>query len=106
MFDKKELRRILQSINGVVIPGGDGDLAESGYSIISQEVIEYSRLQAEKGILYPVLGICRGSQMIMQLASEEEILKPSDSSNLTLPLSLTKDAKHSKLFGFLKTYGK
>jgi len=99
MFDKKELRKILRSINGVIIPGGDGDLADSGYSVISQEAIKYSRKQTKKGIPYPVLGICRGSQMIMQLASEEEILRPSDSSNLSLPLTMTKDARHSQLFG-------
>ncbi|XP_066919217.1 gamma-glutamyl hydrolase A-like [Clytia hemisphaerica] len=99
MFNKRKLRKLLKSINGVLIPGGDGDLADSGFSIISQEVVEYSRKQAKKGIPYPVLGICRGSQMIMQLGSEEEILRPSDSSNLTLPLTLTKDARDSQIFG-------
>jgi len=95
----RKLRTMLRKVNGVLIPGGDGDLADSGYSRISKAATEYSREQAKKGIPYPVLGICRGSQMIMQLLSEEEILRPSDSSNITLPLMFTKEARKSQLFG-------
>ena len=99
MFDKRELRKMLGSINGVLIPGGDGNLAHSGFSIISKEAVEYSREQSKKGIPYPILGICRGAQMIMQITTEERLLKNTDSSHLSLPITLTKDAKHSQLFG-------
>lgn len=82
-----------------MIPGGDADLGDSGFRIVSQTAIEYSREQAKKGIMFPVLGICRGAQMIMELQSEEGILADTDSHNVTLPLTFTKDVHKSKLFG-------
>ena len=66
---------------------------------MSQAAIEYSREQARKGIMFPVMGICRGAQMIMELQTEEGILADTDSHNVTLPLTFTKDVHKSKLFG-------
>ena len=94
-----KLKRLLSKINGVILPGGDGDLGNSGYEAISRIVIDYSKEQAKKNILFPVLGICRGSQVILSVEYDEDILTPTDSSNLSLPLFFTKHVKKSKLFG-------
>jgi len=89
----------LHRINGIIIPGGDGDLGDSGYREISDAAVKYSRKLAKKGIPFPVLGICRGSQMIIQLVTEEDPLDPTDAQNITLPLIFSKEIKQSQLFG-------
>ena len=88
----------MHRINGILIPGGDGDLADSGYRRISEAAIKYSRRLAKKGIPFPVLGICRGSQMMIQLVTEEDPLDATDSMNITMPLIFTEEITRSQLF--------
>lgn len=54
---------------------------------------------AKKGIKFPVLGICRGAQMMMLAEAKSDFLVETDSLNLSIPLDLTKEAKSSRLFG-------
>lgn len=93
------LKHLLSKINGIILPGGDGDLGNSGYEAISRIVVDYSKEQAKKGIPFPVIGFCRGSQMILASEYDEDVLTPTDSSNISLPLIFTKNSKHSKFFG-------
>lgn len=94
-----EVKHLLRKINGVVLPGGDSNLGDTGYERISKLVIDFSRSEAKKNVIFPVLGICRGSQMIIRADSAEDILVPTDSLNLSLPLEFTKEASQSRLFG-------
>lgn len=74
-------------------------MGDSGYARISRAIIKHSKKLAQEGIVFPVLGICRGSQMIMSDETEEELLVVTDSLNLSLPLDFTTESQQSRLFG-------
>jgi len=94
-----DLLRLLNKLNGFVLPGGDADVADSGYARVSKVVINYSKKLAKKGIKFPVVGICRGAQMMMIAESNKDFLVETDSLNLSIPLHFTKEAAGSRLFG-------
>lgn len=96
---KDDLDRLLRKLNGFILPGGDADVSDSGYARVSKQVINYSKKMAKKGIKFPVLGICRGAQMMMLAEAKSDFLVETDSLNLSIPLDLTKEAKSSRLFG-------
>ena len=58
-----------------------------------QVVINYSKKMAKKGVKFPVIGICRGAQMMMIAESDKDFMKATDSLNLSIPLHFTKEAK-------------
>ena len=43
-----------QSHPGVILPGGDAELADSGYARIAKMTVKYSIAQAKKNITFPV----------------------------------------------------
>lgn len=94
-----DLNKLLHKLNGFYLPGGDADVADSGYARISKQVISFSKKMAKKGIKFPVIGICRGAQMMMIAESNKDFLVETDSLNLSIPLHFTKEAKESRLFG-------
>ena len=91
--------KLLRKLNGVVLPGGDADVGDSGYERISKQSIAFSKKLAKKNITFPVLGICRGAQMMMMAEAGKDFLEETDSLNLSLPLKFTSEAKESRLFG-------
>ena len=52
----KEVKKLLESVNGAIVPGGDIALMDSGYNKISEMIYRYSINQKRKGIIWPVLG--------------------------------------------------
>lgn len=96
---KKDLNILLHKINGVIIPGGDADIGDSGYERISKQIINHSKKMAKKNITFPVLGICRGAQMMMIAEADKDFLVETDSLNYSIPLDFTDEARESRLFG-------
>jgi len=94
-----ELDKLLRKINGVILPGGDADVGDSGYERISKQSIAFSKKLAKKNQTFPVLGICRGAQMMMMAEAGKDFLEDTDSLNLSLPLTFTKEAPESRMFG-------
>ena len=93
------MNRLLHKLNGVILPGGDADVSDSGYARVSKQVINFSKKMAKKGIKFPVLGICRGAQMMMLAEAKKDFLIETDSLNLSIPLDFTDESKESRLFG-------
>ena len=74
-------------------------MSDSGYARVTAQILEHSKRQAKKGITFPVIGICRGAQMMMVVEAGKDFLIETDALNLSLPLTFTKEASKSKLFG-------
>eukprot|EP00111_Clytia_hemisphaerica_P007446 TCONS_00021640-protein len=92
---KFSLLKLLNKINGVILPGGDGD-----FQRVAKIIVQYSRKQkVKKNRLFPVLGICLGAQILMKIQTTQKILKSTDSYNMDLPLIFTKHRRKSQLFG-------
>ncbi len=96
----KDLYEVLHSINGVILSGGDGELANSDYEKVSRIVYEYSMQKYDKeGEIWPVLGICRGSQILPVFTAARDFLVHTFSKNYSIPLELTDEWKESRLLG-------
>lgn len=52
----KEVDKILKSVNGAIIPGGDTALVDGGYERIAEKIYNFAIQQKRRGIIWPVLG--------------------------------------------------
>ena len=100
-MQEEDLKKIIQSINGVILSGGDGDLANSHYEKVTRMVYAYSMKKLdEEGEHWPILGICRGSQILPVLTAKTDFLVHTSSKNYSIPLEFYKEEyKKSRLFG-------
>ena len=97
-FDDTKIQTIFGLINGVLLPGGLEDIIESNYQRISKLAFQYSISKSKTGETWPVLGICRGFQMLFTIFDEGKDLEiATDALNLSLPLEFTKEANTSRL---------
>ena len=95
-----ELQKVIESINGVILSGGDGDLANSHYEKVARMVYKYSMKKLdEEGEIWPILGICRGSQILPVITDKKDFLIHTFSKNYSVPLEFTNQYKKSRMFG-------
>ena len=55
-YNEEKVDEILKNVNGAIIPGGDIDLVDGGYDIISEKIYNYAIQQKRRGVIWPVLG--------------------------------------------------
>ncbi|CAG5119558.1 unnamed protein product [Candidula unifasciata] len=85
--------------NGILIPGGAVSFIKSAVGRSIRIVFELALELNRKGDYYPVWGTCMGFQALCYLVEGSNLLKPTDSSNVTWPLYFAPEAKKSRLFG-------
>jgi gamma-glutamyl hydrolase len=97
---RNDLISLLQSINGVVFPGGELFLPGSYYQNVSQFIYDWATRENDAGNYFPLWGTCQGfEQMAIMASGDEHILSHFEAENMTLALSFTPVAQHSRLFG-------
>ena len=75
-ISKNKLRRILDHIQGFVVPGGGSDLGEftgppTPLMQTIQYVVDYSKERLDKdGVEFPIFGICMGFQSFFMAFSD------------------------------------
>ena len=94
-----ETKKIFESINGVVFPGGIVKLTTSGYANVTRNIFHLAMKKFDEGGYFPLLGMCLGHQLFATLVSGQDIRIPTDSLNLTRPLRLPNNYRESKIFG-------
>jgi len=98
-----QLVRLLQSINGVVFPGGELDIPGSHYQNTSQFIFNWATKQNEAGNYFPLWGTCQGfEQMAIMASGDDSILTEFQAENLTLALDFRSAAAHSRLYGSME----
>ena len=99
-ISRKNLTYLFKSINGILYPGGEVNLEDSGYYKTGKTLFHKIVKANNKGNYFPAMGICRGSQAIPVYAENDlNVLSETDSENISLPLKLTKDYKKTHMFG-------
>ncbi|XP_002166220.1 gamma-glutamyl hydrolase A [Hydra vulgaris] len=97
-WNKKRIERVIRKVNGVLLPGGAAPFNESSYwdaSVIAYKVaVELNN----KGVYYPLFGICLGFETLHEIVAQENSTSFFDSENLTIPLNFTQMAYKSRLF--------
>ena len=83
-----ELTSLLNSLNGIVFPGGILSLTTSNYSRVATKVYQYAMAAHDKGDYFPIIGLCWGVQMLFKLVAGVNLLRRTYSSHIDLKVIL------------------
>jgi gamma-glutamyl hydrolase len=89
----------LKKLNGVFLPGGDGDYVEYG-RFIYETIKEFN----DNGTYYPLWGTCLGFENLAIWASEEgpSVLESYHLAHGSIPLEFVVDPRETQMFGWLQ----
>ncbi|KAM4588036.1 gamma-glutamyl hydrolase [Odontesthes bonariensis] len=96
---EEEYAKIFNSINGLLLPGGDVDLQTSQFSRAARIFYNLALRANEAGDYFPIWGTCQGFQQLSVLTANKNLLTLTDTKAVALPLTLTTAAQSSRLFG-------
>ncbi|GAB6030952.1 hypothetical protein CHUAL_007776 [Chamberlinius hualienensis] len=98
-YNDEQRKVILDSINGVLLPGGAASLTDSLYSKVGKFIINYAIERNNNGDYFPIWATCLGFELLTNyLAPNYENLVNCSSYDVALPLQFTSSAKTSRLF--------
>ncbi|ELK02337.1 Gamma-glutamyl hydrolase [Pteropus alecto] len=86
---KKEYKKLFQSLNGVLFPGGSVNLKRSGYAHVAKIFYNFARQSYDDGDYFPVWGTCLGFEELSYLVSGEYLLSQTNTTKITMPLNFT-----------------
>lgn len=94
-------RKIFNSINGVVFPGGGSKVfqTKTGVGRSAAYMYAYAKESFLKGDYFPVFGICFGFELLAMLTDSFSCLTTNlSASDISLPLNFTPGYKTSRMF--------
>ncbi|XP_068566330.1 gamma-glutamyl hydrolase [Cebidichthys violaceus] len=94
----EEYKRLFNSINGILYPGGRASIYSSRYQRAAQIFYELAVEANERGDYFPVWGTCLGFQQLFYFASVKTTLTYTNTSSMTLPMCFTNETKGSRMF--------
>uniref|UniRef100_UPI00398EFA7F gamma-glutamyl hydrolase isoform X2 n=1 Tax=Pristiophorus japonicus TaxID=55135 RepID=UPI00398EFA7F len=94
----EEYERIFHSINGILFPGGAGNLKTSAFAKAAKTFYELALKAFDAGDHFPIWGTCLGLQLLTMFTAGKDLLINTDTENIALPLNLTNAAASSKMF--------
>eukprot|EP00935_MAST-01C_sp_MAST-1C-sp1_P000731 g731.t1 len=97
-----EIKTLLKSLNGLLMPGGGADITNSSrFGQATKSIWEFVLEINRAGTPFPVHGTCMGFQQLAVLAAESDSVictKCFDTEGTPLPLVLAPGAKQSPVF--------
>lgn len=94
----EEEKKLFNNINGLLFPGGEVNLKDSGYFHATHRLFQLASEANTKDNYFPVLGICRGMQaIIVHTVRSISPLSLTDARNFPTTLQFYEDASESKL---------
>ncbi|XP_016891829.1 gamma-glutamyl hydrolase isoform X2 [Cynoglossus semilaevis] len=98
-----EYTKLFQSINGLLLPGGDVDIETSEYSRAAKILYKLALKANNDQDYFPIWGTCQGFQQLSVFTANKNLLTLTDTKSVALPLNFTREARSSRLFrGFPK----
>uniref|UniRef100_A0A1A8IBE4 folate gamma-glutamyl hydrolase n=3 Tax=Nothobranchius kuhntae TaxID=321403 RepID=A0A1A8IBE4_NOTKU len=94
----EEYKKLFNSINGILLPGGGVNITSSGYERAAKIFYELAIEANKREDYFPVWGTCLGFEQLIYLTSGKNLLTNTETSGLALPLNFTKEAKTSRIF--------
>ncbi|KAL2091000.1 hypothetical protein ACEWY4_013263 [Coilia grayii] len=94
----EEYVNIFNSINGLLLPGGDVDLQTSGFSRAAKIFYNLAIKANDASDYFPIWGTCQGLQQLTVLTSSKNLLTLTNTTAVALPLTFVPGAENSRLF--------
>ncbi|XP_036387761.1 zgc:171566 [Megalops cyprinoides] len=94
----EEYVKLFNSINGLLLPGGDVDLQKSQYSRLSKIFYDLAIKANDAADYFPIWGTCQGFQQLTVLTSSKNLLTLTDTKAVALPLTFTPAVQNSRMF--------
>ncbi|KAI3355446.1 hypothetical protein L3Q82_018282 [Scortum barcoo] len=94
----EEYKRLFNSINGILYPGGGVSLLSSSYERSAQIFYELAIEANKRGDYFPIWGTCLGFEQLAVLTSQNTLLAKTNTQGMSLPLNFTNEIKDSRLF--------
>jgi len=96
--DKDTLTAIFNTINGLLLPGGNINLPDSKYEENTLILYNLTLAANEGGDFFPLWGTCQGFEQLVMMTSENtSVLENFNSEDLSIPLKFTGQALKSKM---------
>ncbi|XP_068438048.1 gamma-glutamyl hydrolase-like [Clinocottus analis] len=92
----EEYKKLFNSINGVLYPGGLANVTSSGYQRAAKIFYELAIEANKRGDYFPVWGTCLGYQQLTVLTCGRDLLSITKSSGVALTLNFH-EAKDSRM---------
>ena len=99
-ISKDELKKLFSFINGLLLPGGDADLMDSGYRRNAEFVFNLAMEEYDEGNYFPIWGTCLGMQLMTILPVQSDVVISSSSGtwDKSMYLNFTKGFETSRMF--------
>ncbi|KAM8731594.1 gamma-glutamyl hydrolase [Acanthopagrus schlegelii] len=94
----EEYKRLFNSINGILYPGGSANITSSGYERSARIFYELAIEANKKGDYFPIWGTCLGFEQLAYLTSGKPVLSRTNTTGVALHLDFMKEANSSKMF--------
>nr|XP_040023061.1 uncharacterized protein LOC120811609 isoform X2 [Gasterosteus aculeatus aculeatus] len=93
----EEYKRVFNSINGILLPGGRASIISSPFQRASQIFYELAVEANNRGDYFPLWGTCLGFEQLFYFTSFKTTLSRTNTTGVALPLSFTNESKSSRL---------
>ena len=98
-----ELRRLFDTVNGIIFPGGLTNLfPQDPYTVAARKLYGWAKESADAGTPFPLWGTCLGHQLLMVLESGahfQDLFVATDATSYPSALTHTAAANASRLMG-------
>lgn len=95
---EEEYAKIFNSINGLLLPGGDVNIETSQFTETAKVFYNLALKANDAGDYFPIWGTCQGFQQLSVLTANKNLLTLTDTKAVALPLTLTPAAQSSRMF--------
>lgn len=95
---EEEYVALFNSINGLLLPGGDVNIETSQFTRTAKILYKLALKANDAGDYFPLWGTCQGFQQLTVLTANKNLLTNTDTEAVALPLSFTAAAQNSRLF--------
>ncbi|XP_043923670.1 gamma-glutamyl hydrolase [Protopterus annectens] len=95
---EEEYKKLFNSVNGILIPGGGVDLQTSEYARLARIFYSLALKANDDADYFPLWGTCLGFEELVYLTSGENLLTATRTENVALPLNFTSAAEQSRMF--------
>lgn len=95
---EEEYSKLFNSINGLLLPGGDINIEYSQFTRTAKIFYKLAVKANDEGDYFPLWGTCQGFQQLTVLTANKNLLTNTDTEAVALPLTFAPGSTTSRMF--------